>query len=307
MHKAVIGFKKLFSDTSLARYNAAAWLNPEDDNIFLVFREVHKAAKTGEPDFGRLVLVEIDERTRNVLHEKVVWEARGGIWLEDPRALVLQDNSVIIGMTALVRESKGYVPYPAVTRLKTRVWREVLPAITLVETFGSGKNMTPIDNFTYMFRPDTYSHKLLVFSFTDLMAKKIQDLEFPEDLPWAKYKIGTAMPPVWLTPKKALMIFHGITIENGRYVYSLGKALLREVRGKFKIKVDREPLVKWDDFTSPKGKRLVKELHPKIRKVVYACGGYVDKRNDKLYLYVNVGDTATYEVEMKFSKLNVFS
>lgn len=307
MNKSILSFKKLFSDTSLARYNAGVWYNPDDDNIFLIMREVTTAAKTGVPDFGKLVLIQIDESTRNVIHERVVWEPRGGIWLEDPRALSLEDNSVIIGMTALVREAKGYVPYPAVTRLKTRNWREILPAITLIETFGSGKNVTPIDAYTFMYRPDTYSHKLLIFSFTDLIAKKIQDLEFPTDLPWAQYKIGTAMPPVWLDEKKALMIFHGITIKNGRYVYSLGKALLQDVRGNFKIKVDREPIITPDDFAGPKGKRLERELHPKIRKVVYACGGYVDKKADRLYLYVNVGDKATYEVEMKFSKLNVFT
>lgn len=307
MNKAIISFKKLFSDSSLARYNAGAWLNPDDDNIFLIVREVKQAAKTGIPDFGKLVLVEIDERTRNVVHEKVVWEPKGGIWLEDPRALSLSDNSVIIGMTALVREVKGFTPYPALTRLKTRTWREVLPSITLIETFGSGKNMTPIDNYTYMFRPDIYTHKLIIFSFADFLAKKLQELEFPKDIPWADYKIGTAMPPVWLTNKTALMIFHGISIRNKRYVYTLGKALLRERRGKFSIVVDREPLITPDDFITKKGQRLVRELHPKIRKVVYACGGYVNKRDDRLYLYVNVGDKATFEVEMQFSKLNVFA
>ena len=307
MNSSILNVKKLFSDSSLARYNAGVWVNPEDDNIFLIVREVYHAAKQGIPDFGKLVLVEIDERTRNVVHEKVVWEPMGGIWLEDPRALALPDNSVMIGMTALVREVKGFTPYPAVTRLRTRVWREVLPAITLIETFGSGKNMTPIDSYTYMFRPDTYTHKLLVFSFVDSLARKIQDLEFPTNLPWAQYKIGTAMPPVWISEKKALMIFHGITIQKGRYVYSLGKAILRESRGKYSLKVDPNPLLTPNDFINPKGRRLVRELHPRIRKVVYACGGYVDKRNDRLYLYVNVGDKTTFEVEMSFSKLNVFN
>jgi predicted GH43/DUF377 family glycosyl hydrolase len=307
MNRAIVSFKKLFSDSSLARYNAGVWSNPEDDSIFLIVREVYKAAKTGVPDFGRLVLIEIDEETRNVLHEKVVWEPKGGIWLEDPRALAMPDNSVIIGMTALVRETKGFTPYPALTRLKTRVWREVLPSITLVETFGSGKNMTPIDSTTFMFRPDTYSHKLLVFSFQDFLAKKIQDLEFPTNLPWALYKIGTTMPPVWLNSTTALMIFHGITMQNKKYIYSIGKALLIDKKGKYSLKVDPMPIITPEDFLNTKGGRLVRELHPKIRKVVYACGGYVDKRKDRLFLYVNVGDKNTYEVEMEYSKLHVFT
>ena len=49
---------------------------------------------------------------------------------------------------------------------------------------------------------------------------------------------------------------------------------------------------------------MVAELHPNLRRVVYSCGGLI-KRNkqDGLFLYVNVGDRTTFEVEFSLSEL----
>src|SRR5205814_488688 len=145
------------------------------------------------PDFGRLVLVEFDGNGE-IARDQVVWEPQTqSLWLEDPRALPLEDGSVLIGLTAVLRRERGYQPFPALTRLSTGVWREdVLPAVTIIERFGPGKNTTPIDAHTFFCRPEQkgYSHRLLVFSFYDLVPKKMQDVDFPVDLEWASWRVG---------------------------------------------------------------------------------------------------------------------
>ncbi len=304
----IIHSKNLFSGIKTARYNVAAWQDASSGGLFMLMREVEQAARNIKtPDFGRLVLSEFDEAGK-VVREHVVWEPAGdSLWLEDPRALALDDGSVIIGLTALLRDKRGYQPYPALTRLSSRAWREdVLPAITVVERFGPGKNITPIDSHTFFCRPEQkgYSHTLLTFSFYNLVPRKIQDLSFPTDLPWAHWRIGTALPPIWLDDNRALMIFHGIARQSGRYIYSLGKARLERVKGVFTLKVSPEPILTPDDFVDKRGRSLAPQLHPRLRRVVYACGGVVKQgQTDTLSLYVNVGDTSTFEVNLSLPEL----
>jgi len=299
--------KNLFSHIETARYNVAAWQDA-GGTLFMLGREVERGPKNARnPDFGRLVLVEFDAMG-NIIRDQVVWKPTGdSLWLEDPRALALPDGSVLIGLTAVLREKRGYKPYPAITRLSRTVWREeTLPAITIVERFGPGKNITPIDDHLFLYRPEGegYSHKLLLFSFDELLARKLQDIEFPRDLPWAMWRIGTALPPLWIEENAALIIFHGITITNGRYVYSLGKGRIDRKDGQLKLTVSSEPILTPDDFVDDHGRSLVSELHPKIRRVVYACGGVVKSdKQDTLSLFVNVGDTATFEVNFALADL----
>lgn len=298
--------KNLFEHTAVARYNMAAWLDETTGRVVMIAREVPEAAGWGKPDKGKLVLFEMEEGGQ-VTHERVIWEPiSGGILLEDPRAYKRGDGSIRIGLTAVLNIRNQYIPYPAITVLRKQPWRDELPAVTLIEAFGPGKNITPITDRTFLFRPQgqEYAHKLLVFDFHDLLARKIQDLEFPANLPWASWKIGTAMPPIWFSENEGLLIFHGISVMNGKFVYSLGRARLFREEGKFKVQVAGLPVLTPDNFKSERGTRLVRELHPRLRRVIYACGGVVKKSTpDKLDLYVNVGDTATFEVEFGLEEL----
>ncbi len=298
--------KNLFTDVQVSRYNVGVWQKSDSGNVFMVSREVEKPSPHGEPDVGKLVLLELDTDGK-VISEKVVWEPVGdSLWLEDPRALSLPDGSVVIGLTAVLRERLGYKPYPALTRLKTRDWQEVLPAVTLVESLGPAKNVTPLDGHIFLCRPERleYFHKLLVFSFEDLLARVVQDLEFPTNLKWADWKIGTSMPPLWLDEHRAVMIFHGIAQVDGKYIYSLGRAILERAGDKFSLRCSPEPIITPDDFVDDQGQPLVKELHPEVRRVVYSCGGIVKHgQKEKLSLYVNVGDRTTFEVEFALSEL----
>jgi len=235
-----------------------------------------------------------------------------GINLEDPRALQLPNENLIIGLTCVLRNKKGQpVVFPAIVKIDyLNSWNQNLPPFLVIDTFGPGKNITPIDKNTYLFRPDNsdYHHKILVFSLDSQVPKKIDDIDFPQDLPWAIRKIGTTMPPIWLTPNEALFIIHGITMQNidgkEKYIYSIGRAKLIRKNNEFQVVVAPDPILTPDDFLDKDGLSLVKELHPESRRVVYSCGGVINKnKRDSLSLYVNVGDRATFEVEFSLNEL----
>jgi predicted GH43/DUF377 family glycosyl hydrolase len=295
----------LFPDLKSARYNIASW-TAENENVYLITREVLKKSRGNEPDFTNLVLVELNKNLKQI-GEHMLWEVRSeNLLLEDPRAMASSNGSVVIGFTGVLRSGTGeYVPYPAVTKLKTRLWKEILPAVTFIESFGPGKNTTPVEEDIYFFRQngEENRHKLVVFSLHDMIPKKIQTLDFPTSLPWAQFRIGTGMPPLWITEMRALMIFHGISIIDGKYIYSLGRAMLFKENGKYRIKVDPNPIITPDYFLDAKGKPLVPELHPH-RRVVYCCGGVLKPTNKKnLILFINVGDMNTFLVETPIKKL----
>ncbi len=304
--------KNIFPDTRVARYNLAAWQKTNSDSVCFIGREVIKPGVKGEPDVGILKLFEMDEYGA-VVQERLIWKpVYNGINLEDPRALELPNENLLIGLTAVLRDKKGRPnPFPAIIKIDSHSsWNDDLPPFLVISTFGPGKNLTPIDNSTYLFRPDSasYNHKILVFSLHRQVPEKLDDIIFPTNLSWAKWRVGTTMPPIWLNPQEALFIFHGISIEKikgiNKYVYSIGRAKLTRKNNKFDIVVAPDPILTPDNFVDKEGKPLVAELHPNIRRVVYSCGGIIKRNNkDGLFLYVNVGDRTTFEVEFSLSEL----
>ena len=298
--------KKIFPEGSPARYNVAAWQKADMDHVVLVGREVHEPGENEAPDIGKLVLFEIDEENR-IIHERVLWESLyNNFFLEDPRALVNEDGSITIGLTAVLKADSGYKPYPAVVNIaKGSAWEGELPPVSLVHAYGSGKNLTPIKKNKFLFRPDSadYHHKLLFFDLADTDPESTYDVEFPSHFPWAMWRIGTTMPPLWMSETEALLIMHGITIQGGKYVYSIGRAKLHKVDGQFKVEVHEKPIMTPDTFLK-EGAPMEAELHPELRRVVYACGGVIKRKEpENLYLYVNVGDRNTYEVKIALSEL----
>jgi len=259
-----------------------------------------------------LKLFEIDQ-AGTIIQERLIWEPMyNGINLEDPRALQLPNETLLIGLTAVLRDKKGKpVPFPAIIKIDSHSsWTQELPPFLVVSTFGPGKNLTPVDNVIFLFRPDdrNYHHKILVFSLHSQIPEKLADIAFPKDLSWARWRIGTTMPPIWLNDHEALFIVHGITIhqEKGhkKYVYSLGRAKLTRYQNSFSVRVSPEPILTPDDFMHADGTPSVPELHPSQKRVVYSCGGIIKKdKQDTLSLYVNVGDRTTLEVELSLAEL----
>jgi hypothetical protein len=291
----------------VARYNTAAWQRYDEDSVVLIGREVEAPGEHGQPDKGKLVLSEMDLEG-NIIHERVIWEPKyKNIYLEDPRALLLRNNTIIIGLSAVLKNDEGiWEPFPALVKIGAEEpWREDLPPVTLIQTFGPGKNLTPVDDHTFLFRPEDplYYHKLLVFSFRKNTPEKLQDIAFPKNLPWARWRVGTAMPPLWINDDEAILIIHGINKIKGKYIYSIGRAVFSKAKGKYKIKVAPDAIITPETFVTSEGKSLVDELHDN-RRVVYACGGIVKRhKKDMLYLYVNVGDRTTFEVGLPMDQL----
>ena len=304
--------KNIFPDIQVARFNLAVWQKSGGDSLCFIGREVTTPGANGEPDTGILKLFEVS-RDGSLLQEKVIWKPiYDGINLEDPRALELPDENLIIGLTAVLRNKDGHpIPFPAIVKIDSfSSWKEDLPPFLVIDTFGPGKNLTPIDKNTFLFRPDSkdYYHKLIIFSLHSQIPVKLDEVEFPLDLPWANWRIGTTMPPIWLTPNEALFIIHGISIQNidgkDKYIYSIGKAKLIRRNDAYEVIVGREPILTPDDFLDTNGIPLVEELHPESRRVVYSCGGVIKNNAPEiLSLYVNVGDRTTFEVEFSLPEL----
>ncbi len=297
-------------DKLINRYNAAAWI-AESGHTVLIVREVTIAGGKGEPDKGSMILIEIDPQG-NIVHESVIWKPQGDDQLlEDPRALVLSQGKVLMGLTAVLKGNK-YYPYPAITTLENTSYKGYLPQVNIIKDFGPGKNTTPVDDKTFFFRQDgpENNHKLFVFEWDGLRPKGIGEIYFPKNIDWASWRIGTTMPPIWINDAEALMLIHGIKIQDGKYVYSLGRAKLfkdsySSSTPRFEVEVDPMPLLTPDNFVSENGEPTIEELHPQLRRVVYACGGVVRQKSEQqiLSLYVNVGDTQTVEVPLEINHL----
>lgn len=285
------------------RFNIAVWTGSSIEKIYLTGREVDKGSSKGKPDFGRIFLTETNNQGK-IISDAIVWQPHyDNIFLEDPRAICTNDDTVTIGLTAVLRHKKGFQPFPALITTKSHQLTEHLPPITLIQNFGPGKNLTPIGSSRFFFRPDAaeYYHQLLLFEIDQGLPRHLQDLAFPKNLPWAQWRMGTTMPPIWLNDHEALMIVHGITIENNKYIYSLGKAKLSCTNNQYSLTVCPNPIL------TPKLARQTvkyKELHPHKRQAIYACGGLIDPNNpDNLNLYVNLGDTTTYIMDFSLKSL----
>lgn len=303
-------------------YNAAAW---EYNGItHLLGRQVESAGEYGEPDVGSLVLKTMGE-DGNIATSKEVWQPNesGDILLEDARALPLSDGRIAFGITAVDRNK---TPHPAVLIISTEeLTNGTLPKPKIIESLGegdqttplgdstselTGKNVTAIDSNLFAFRPegDNYNHQLRVFQYhEDGSVSHQQYINFPKNIPWAEWRIGTTLPPVWINDKEAIFPIHGINKVANKYVYSIGSArLVKDENGVLSVdNISSENLINPDLFTEMYDSDEV-ELHSE-RRVVYCCGGIPIKGTDgelnRLKLYVNVGDRRTVEVTLSLAAL----
>lgn len=300
--------KNIFPGSHVARFNVAAWQEEEFKRTVLVGREVTERGQEGEPDIGKLVLFELDEQGE-VVHERVIWEPLyESFYLEDPRAMVLADGRIVIGLTAVLRMKQGVEPFPAVVTVGQR-WRDLLSAVTVIFTFGPGKNLTPFSDGLFLFRPDhkDWYHTLVLFDMKHEIPKSVQNFHLPTNLTWGEWRMGTTMPPLWQSPTEALLFIHGITIVDKKYVYSIGVAKITQTGEEYSIQVHPEALITPDTFLNEEGVPLVDELRPEERRVVYACGGVVKKDEpDDLHLYVNVGDRTTFDVVLSLPEIKKY-
>lgn len=253
-----------------------------------------KSTSYFRPDVGSLLFVKL--RNSKIIEKQIVWEPGEDALLEDPRALVLSTNKVLLGLTAVLKERRKWVTYPALTTFNTNSLR--FGDINVIQNFGHGKNTTPLNKNVFLFRPSKvgYFHKFLVFEFKNKKAGKIDEVDVPRVV-WGNWKIGTSSPPIWISKNLALMFLAGLNIVDGKYIYTIGKAYLEYKNNKYTIKdIDRLPFITRKTFEG----YGIRELHPEDREVVYMCGSILGN-NGEIDMYINVGDRTTFLVSAKLS------
>lgn len=298
----IVTVKPILKDKEASFFNVAVWPKKGTGNIILIGRELSQKGTFGEPDIGRIILYEINQKDE-IVHKRIIWEPLyESPYLEDPRALVYKNGTVVIGLTAVLRTKNGIQTFPALVSVDNR-WTSSLPPVTLIQTFGPGKNTTPILENYFLFRPEKeeFSHRFLVFYYRDLLPEEVGTLSLPKDLDWASWKMGAGCPPIWLDKSKAIFIVHGISLKDRKYIYSIGVSLLEKRGRNFFLKVHPEPILTQETL---RRKIKFRELRPRLRRVVYVCGGIVKAiEPGLLHLYVNVGDRSTYDVAFRLEDI----
>lgn len=290
-----VDIKPLFPHSKRPRINFGVW-QPSSNEICILGREVFKKGPTYyDPDIGKLLFARFKNSEK--VQEEIVLKSGKQELLEDPRAWPLKSHKVLLGLTAVLRIKSHWIAYPAITTFDDLKLK--FGDIKVLQTFGPGKNTTPLKENIFLFRPARreFYHKFLVFNFENDKGTKLCEMPVPQ-IAWGKWKIGASAPPIWLNENKALLFIAGINMHKNKYTYSIGKAVLEYKDKKFKItKIDDKPIIIRETFES----FGIKELHPKERKVVYMCG--TAKRKEFLDLYVNVGDRNTFVVTTKLADL----
>jgi hypothetical protein len=314
-------------------FNVAKWENVEDQVFEGTIRHEHTVcllgrgaiitAGTGLPDVAPLVYRELDP-SGNVKFSETVYEPEEGKdFLEDPRVL-LRDGKLIIGLTSVAKTGEKYIPHPTIVITSNENLAMGLREHKTITDLGRGDQTTPIDNnidgknttfideTTFMFRPEgaENNHRLRVVKINDgKLSIPQNDIILPDNIPWATFRAGTTMSPVWLNDHEAIFPIHGIREDqNGILVYAIGSArLFRSEDGTLSIdNISREPLITPDLFVSLVGTEEV-ELHPELRQAVYCVSGspvYDSSGNFQgLEFIVSRGDTLTFTVTEPKAKL----
>ena len=296
---------------------------------YLLGRQVEEAAPWGQPDTGPLVLAELNS-DGDIVYTSKVWTPDGqAVLIEDPRADQAEDDTTTIGVTA-VRRQEGNKAYPGLIILRSpeQLLIEPFPEPRIIDQFGGGEGTTPvsrevggkgttaIDKTNIMYRPERMNHTLRVLKVTEDDVAHVVDINFPKNIPWAQYKIGTTTSPVWLNDKEAYIELHGINAtvdgqvvdgevetDNMIYEYAIGTArLLRTVdkAGNVSFSVDnisRAAIITPDSFPALTGGRQV-ELHPDKRRAEYNCGAISTRDASgelvRRELFPNQGDKRTW-------------
>ena len=294
------------------RINVAAWYDDVSHTTQLLARHVNGVGGVTTPDWGRLELLSFDAN-RQLVSERVVWEGKcKALNLEDPRARVSFDGRVLLGLTAVIEEGNAFVPYPAFCTLSTVDWQGGLEGLVVATSLDSGKNLTPLTDTTWVYRKESDDFSLTLLTRDRETATATGSLTLDPVPSWASHKIGTTMPPIWITENEALFFLHGVSKIGDMYHYALGRAKLVRNGTSFRIShVDPRPFLIPDDLAETAKTLGIGERH-QFRRVVYCCGGIIPpsgivrgfgKQNQELSLFVNIGDSQTVEVMYPLAEL----
>ena len=288
------------------RINVAAWIDDVSCTTQFLVRHMNGKGGKHTPDWGRLELLSLDTLGHYV-EGHVVWEGDGSaLNLEDPRARISTDGRVLLGLTAVVQKETEFIPYPAICMLPSVHWQGKLENLKVATYLDPGKNMTPLTDTAWVYRKETDNFILTVVNWDGKISKVTGSIRLDSVPFWATHKIGTTMPPIWMTENEALFILHGVSKIGDMYHYALGRARLVRNGDMFTIlDVDPKPFLTPDDVAQTALTLNIQERH-QFRRVVYCCGGIVRGTTDQtkeLSLYVNIGDSQTVEVVYPLSEL----
>lgn len=304
-----VSIKELFPDKDRALFNFGVWLDKDEKSINMIGRESFTNIAS-EPDISNLVFFRLNDDL-TVLEEKTLWKPQFDcFFLEDARVLRLNDNSLVVGLTAVMRNAKIFYPFASLIKQQNINSQTPFPEVILLESLGIGKDVTPVDERILFFREfdpknlNSEIHKLAVIEYQNQQStpKRLGYIDFPTDLPWALWRIGTTMPPIWVSENEALFLLHGINVVNNQYIYSLGRAKLIRDGDQFRVVTDPKPLLTPSELKGLLDVPIVERFS--YRQVLYSCGGIIKKDNQEvLNLYVNAGDHSTYEIGFSLQDL----
>ena len=204
-----VSVKQLLPDRKNTFFNCAVWSNTYRDKIFLLGRQNNAVSPAPEPDISELVLLKLDNNLQ-IISEQTVWQPKyDTLFLEDPRIITINTNRPIVGMTCVLRSRTSFYPFGGYIEIADKNnWPSEFPNINLLESLGPGKDVTPIDERLLIFRPEGidnyYQFQVIEYSNKQNITKHVGNIDFPKNLSWATWKMGTSMPPIWINENEAL-------------------------------------------------------------------------------------------------------
>ncbi len=264
--------------------------------------------ETGEPDYDQIQVRKYDETGSEVnpaITVSVDAKHKGIVNAEDPRALQISREEVIVGITAVTRENSCYHAHPAYLKAKFINGNLIISGEPNIFLEEKGKSFTPVSASEFLLRRDGIenNHKLALVEPRGQKLVTKKEIQFPQSTFWMEEKVGTTASPLELPDATKLLIVHGVRKEKAggifKYAYSLGLSLLDNDWNL--LFVDPDPLLTREDFANSGILADNLELH-NYREVVYSCG-YLIRRDGlpMVDLFVNVGDLMIAQARMELS------
>lgn len=202
----------------------------------------------------------------------------GFINFEDPR-LFRSNDKLLIGVSAV---DKNGIPHPALVEADFPFGKDNFSKPFVFENLPPGKNFTFVEESIALYRMDEDKHNM---TLAYLEMKKTADgvwqaklrkdklIRFPQNLPWANYRIGlTDNEKIYLPNGNFVLLVHGV---NKNYEYTFGRAEFTPDWDL--VAVDKEPVLTYSQMQKLcPGDEHYQEFNAD-KRVIYSCGYYLDK------------------------------
>ncbi|MDP3888734.1 MAG: hypothetical protein Q8Q24_01685 [bacterium] len=266
----------------VARFNAGC-VKIGDGIVLLLWRKNRKFPRPGQPvditsSFEKVILVDGKARIEEEVLERNNLP-KGHINLEDPRIFRL-GKKLLIGVSSV---DKNGIPHPALVEAEFPFGKADFSKPFVFENLPPGKNFTFVEETVALYRmdDDKYNNTLAYLEMkktTDgvWQAKLRKDklIRFPQDLPWANYRIGlTGNEKIYLPNGNFILLVHGV---SKSYEYTLGRAEF--TLDWDLVSVDRKPILTYSQMQELCPDDVHHQEFNADKRVIYSCGYYLDKK-----------------------------